>query len=197
MTVATAGHRKRKLEGRFFAERAQIKPWLLKRLAPLGIVPVIERSDDSKIVFKCKSRLDPPKHRRHCPLRIRSNYSIRLRLWTLVLVPDREVHHNSHHHSLPLVDTVAAALDDAQDASDAPDAQPTATPTPQATTPPPQATTPSTVTTAPILPTLPPARTLLPPLLPPLHPQPLQQLQPLQQPLHLAHPVVLPSLRFS
>lgn len=38
-----------------FDDRTQIKSWIQNRLIPLGILIVIERSDDSKIVFKCKS----------------------------------------------------------------------------------------------------------------------------------------------
>lgn len=38
-----------------FDDRKQIKSWIQNRLLPLGILIVIERSDDTKIVFKCKS----------------------------------------------------------------------------------------------------------------------------------------------
>lgn len=37
-----------------FNDRAQIKSWIQNRLIPLGILIVIERLDDTKIVFKCK-----------------------------------------------------------------------------------------------------------------------------------------------
>ncbi|ODV62755.1 uncharacterized protein ASCRUDRAFT_68587 [Ascoidea rubescens DSM 1968] len=114
-----------------FKEKSSIKPWLQDRLLPLGIFIVIERSDDTKIVFKCKShfkstfknkklslmddnapisnnsstndsnsiKISKPKFKRSkninsCPFRIRANYSIKAKRWSLVIVNE---HHN---HSL-------------------------------------------------------------------------------------------------
>lgn len=112
---------KLKLENQFFTEKADIKPWLQDRLDSLGINIVIERSDDTKIVFKCKyscsspasedennskitkpklkskSRKSKKKKKKFCPFRIRANYSIRLKHWSLVIVND------THNHPLPFV----------------------------------------------------------------------------------------------
>lgn len=108
--MSSCYNHRRKLEGPTFLQRTEIKPWLQKRLAPLGIAAVIERSDESKIVFKCKHR--HPTHGghllgqgklRHTRIRIRSNYSIRLRLWTLVLVSEKT--------DDTVVEIVAAALE--------------------------------------------------------------------------------------
>ncbi|KAF6006100.1 hypothetical protein HII13_005220 [Brettanomyces bruxellensis] len=89
-----------RLKKRLFKDKAEIKPWLQAQLAPKGITIVIARSDDSKIVFKCKSesrfhghthkglRLGTRKGKKHCsgpeyavhpecPFRIRANYSVR------------------------------------------------------------------------------------------------------------------------
>lgn len=49
----------------------------------------IERSDNIKIVFRCKS--GPIL----CPFRVRANYSIRSKLWTLLVVSDL------HNHKIP------------------------------------------------------------------------------------------------
>ncbi|CAL9732983.1 iron-regulated transcriptional activator Aft1p [Monosporozyma unispora] len=38
-----------------FKEKADIKPWLQKIFYPMGIEIVIERSDNTKVVFKCKA----------------------------------------------------------------------------------------------------------------------------------------------
>jgi hypothetical protein len=96
---------KLKLNDKTFNEKSQIKPWLQKRLAPLNIDIVIERSDDTKIVFKCKysnhtintTSKDNKKKKSVCPFRIRANYSIRLKLWSLVIVND------SHNHPIPQI----------------------------------------------------------------------------------------------
>ncbi len=104
-----------RLKKRLFKDKAEIKPWLQAQLAPKGISIVIARSDDSKIVFKCKSeprfhghthkglRLGTRKGKRHCsgseyavhpecPFRIRANYSVRAGTWSLVIVNDRHNH---------------------------------------------------------------------------------------------------------
>lgn len=97
--------KKIKLDNKYFDIKSDIKPWLHRKLAPFGIDIVIERSDDTKIVFKCKyidnkkpttksntsnTSTIPSKRKtaKLCPFRIRSNYSIRLKLWTLVIVND-------------------------------------------------------------------------------------------------------------
>lgn len=73
----------------------------------MGIHIVIERSDDSKIVFKCKAPSSPTqigsgsigkkpvRKAANCPFRIRANYSIRAKRWTLVVVNST---HNHNHH---------------------------------------------------------------------------------------------------
>ncbi len=104
-----------RLKKRLFKDKAEIKPWLQAQLAPKGITIVIARSDDSKIVFKCKSesrfhghthkglRLGTRKGKKHCsgpeyavhpecPFRIRANYSVRAGTWSLVIVNDRHNH---------------------------------------------------------------------------------------------------------
>lgn len=107
-----------KLNNKDFTEKSQIKPWLQEKLTTLGIDIVIERSDDTKIVFKCKysekskdkerksmdensNKISKPKATRRkkkiCPFRIRANYSIRSKVWTLVIVND------THNHPVPSV----------------------------------------------------------------------------------------------
>ena len=67
---------------------------------------VIERSDTSKIIFKCKTRKEKNKNcgvqenciqtmiRKHtsCPFKIRANYSVRNKVWTLLIVSDEHDH---------------------------------------------------------------------------------------------------------
>lgn len=96
------------LESKRFAEKEQIKPWLLEILLQnKNINIVIERSDKNKIIFKCKS---PNGNRREsedgrrvkmgsrrlntCPFKLRANYSIRNKEWTILVVNDQ------HDHSL-------------------------------------------------------------------------------------------------
>lgn len=89
-----------KLNDKTFTEKSEIKPWLQKELRPTGIDIVIERSDDTKIVFKCKYQSNPKsksKSKSVCPFRIRANYSIRLKLWTLVVVNKNHNHVYSHN----------------------------------------------------------------------------------------------------
>lgn len=69
-----------------FDRKESIKPWLVDQLAPWLIVVAIERSDNIKIVFRCKS--GPVL----CPFRVRANYSIRSKLWTLLVVSDLHNH---------------------------------------------------------------------------------------------------------
>lgn len=90
-----------KLHDKTFTQKAQIKPWLQTQLQPTGIDIVIERSDDTKIVFKCKYQPCPKsksKVKTVCPFRIRANYSIRLKLWSLVVVNKS---HNHAYNSVP------------------------------------------------------------------------------------------------
>lgn len=76
------------LEFKTFSERNDIKPWLFdKLLQTRGIRIGIERSDQKKIVFKCK-RKDKGKP---CTFRIRANYSIKSKSWSLVII-------NSNHN---------------------------------------------------------------------------------------------------
>lgn len=105
------------LPRRLFKDKSEIKPWLQAQLAPKGISIVIARSDDSKIVFKCKSgskfhghllnnkgpRSNTKNSKKHragrahalqpdCPFRIRANFSVRAGTWSLVIVDDRHNH---------------------------------------------------------------------------------------------------------
>lgn len=91
---------KLELEKRYFQDKCEIKPWLMDQLAPRGISVVIERSDDTKVVFKCKhvgasnvsKVMKPKKLKTSCPFRIRANYSLRAKKWSLVIVDDRHNH---------------------------------------------------------------------------------------------------------
>ncbi|CAI8500432.1 unnamed protein product [Pichia kudriavzevii] len=110
---------KLKLENRHFTNKADIKPWLQRNLASMGIHIVIERSDDTKIVFKCKysdkkpleknnckshERAARQRKKKVCPFRIRANYSIRSKHWTLVIVND------SHNHPISSLDVNIADI---------------------------------------------------------------------------------------
>lgn len=84
-----------------FKDRHEIKLWLQKIFFPQGINLVIERSDSSKIIFKCKASTS--KHRQNggtvknrvfCPFRIRATYSIKLQKWNILIV------NNVHSHDL-------------------------------------------------------------------------------------------------
>ncbi|KAF6063669.1 Transcription factor AFT family protein [Candida albicans] len=72
------------LEKQKFDSKDDIKPWLQDNLqSTKGINVVIERSDTSKIIFK--------KHT-SCPFKIRANYSVRNKVWTLSIVSDEHDH---------------------------------------------------------------------------------------------------------
>ncbi|SMN21518.1 similar to Saccharomyces cerevisiae YGL071W AFT1 Transcription factor involved in iron utilization and homeostasis [Maudiozyma saulgeensis] len=97
-----------------FNDKSEIKPWLQKIFFPQGIDLVIERSDKSKIIFKCKAVTRPTneldtnnienndttttENRRtpiittNCPFRIRASYSLKLKKWNIVIV------NNTHSH---------------------------------------------------------------------------------------------------
>lgn len=90
-----------------FTEKIDIKIWLQKMFFPMGIDIVIERSDKSKIIFKCKPsdyrshepkefRADEPEdtNRRVCPFRVRSTFSSQLKKWNIVII------NNGHSHDL-------------------------------------------------------------------------------------------------
>ncbi|CDK27899.1 unnamed protein product [Kuraishia capsulata CBS 1993] len=80
-------------EQKVFEEKKNIKPWLQAQLVPRGINIVIERSDDSKIVFKCRSNKSSDRSKvNQCPFRIRANYSLRSHSWALVVISDRHNH---------------------------------------------------------------------------------------------------------
>lgn len=85
----------KQIREKIFSDRSEIKPWLQAFLSPSGINIVIERSDDTKIVFKCK-RIKS--NCSVCPFRVRANYSSRAKKWTLVVV-------NSQHNH-PLIQSV-------------------------------------------------------------------------------------------
>lgn len=78
-----------------FSRKDSIKPWLVNQLKPWLICVAIERSDNIKIVFRCKSGS------LLCPFRVRANYSIRSKLWTLRVVSDL------HNHKIPNGEIVA------------------------------------------------------------------------------------------
>lgn len=90
------------LEHHRFTTKSEIKPWLKRfLLVKRGINIVIERSDSSKIIFKCKTnrnygrtfRLENGTVKRtNCPFKIRANYSVRNRVWTLVVINDQHNH---------------------------------------------------------------------------------------------------------
>ncbi|KAG7797410.1 hypothetical protein KL944_004895 [Ogataea haglerorum] len=104
------------LDKKYFDDKQSIKPWLHSQLVSKGINIVIERSDDTKIVFKCKnshsfaSNAHSPKTAKVskpatkdvgkrqksncCPFRIRANYSLRAKKWSIVVVNDQ------HNHAL-------------------------------------------------------------------------------------------------
>ncbi|ODV98109.1 hypothetical protein PACTADRAFT_185490 [Pachysolen tannophilus NRRL Y-2460] len=109
-----------------FEDRALVKPWLQSKLILKGINVAIERSDETKIVFKCKSPkrinmipldsaeeigngngndkgndkgkgkeglvLRKKKKRTHCPFRIRANFSVRTKRWSIVVVNENHNH---------------------------------------------------------------------------------------------------------
>ncbi|KAG7806342.1 hypothetical protein KL921_005070 [Ogataea angusta] len=100
---------------KYFDDKQSIKPWLHSQLVSKGINIVIERSDDTKIVFKCKNShsFAPSAHcakmtklsksltkdagkrqKGNCPFRIRANYSLRAKKWSIVVVNDQ------HNHAL-------------------------------------------------------------------------------------------------
>lgn len=90
-------------------ERFLIKPWLQSRLAPLGILLAIERSDAKKIVFRCRHReqseSDPSKETSTCMFKLRANYSKKAGKWNISIVNDK--------HSHPLVPNDAFLENDA------------------------------------------------------------------------------------
>ena len=87
-----------------FNDKSEIKPWLQKIFFPQGIDLVIERSDKSKIIFKCKAVTRPTTASEleaetnttiittNCPFRIRASYSLKLKKWNIVIV------NNTHSH---------------------------------------------------------------------------------------------------
>lgn len=106
-----------------FIDKADIKPWLQKIFYPQGIELVIERSDNTKVVFKCKASkrgknakepmitqtdtddssvavMQKKKKKRSvsrfnvCPFRIRATYSLKRKKWGIVVL------NNSHSHDL-------------------------------------------------------------------------------------------------
>ncbi|AOA61243.1 Transcription factor [Komagataella phaffii CBS 7435] len=130
-------------EKKLFDDKLLIKPWLQSQLIVKGINIVIERSDDSKIVFKCKNsgvcgtdedhvhfaikqrkranrvkglsvsekednerfissekkKLKDLRKKHNCPFRIRANFSLRSKKWSIVVVNDE------HNHPLyPIID---------------------------------------------------------------------------------------------
>lgn len=75
-----------------FANKEEIKPWLQQQYAPFQLAVAIERSDNVKIVFRCRAG------RSLCPFRVRANYSVRSARWTLLVMCDLHNHkvHRGH-----------------------------------------------------------------------------------------------------
>lgn len=71
---------------RTFKRRGDIKPWLCKQLARHNLSVVTERSDNVKIVFRCRDGSS------HCPFRIRGNHSLRNKTWSLLIINDLHNH---------------------------------------------------------------------------------------------------------
>lgn len=89
------------LDHQRFSHKKDIKPWLLKQLESKKNIGIsIERSDSIKVIFRCKPLLsreaetDPPRRHTTCPFKIRANYLIRNKTWSLVAIND------SHNHEL-------------------------------------------------------------------------------------------------
>ncbi|KAI5960897.1 AFT1 [Candida theae] len=94
------------LESKHFTSKDDIKPWLQESLQNKGIHVVIERSDATKIIFKCKNKEKKTKIiesknkntkipiRRHtsCPFKIRANLSSRQKIWSISVIDDRHDH---------------------------------------------------------------------------------------------------------
>lgn len=94
--------------------RYAIKPWLQSKLAPLGILVAIERSDNKKIVFRCRHRGVLKEHQKdaeldgldgkevgedksdkrynECCFKIRANYSKKVGKWNISIVNDQHNH---------------------------------------------------------------------------------------------------------
>lgn len=95
-----------------FTKREEIKPWLQSTLLnKKGIHLVIARSDANKIIFQCKSTrrdldvstYEKPRingRQRTCPFKIRANYSVRNKVWSLVIINDMHDHELDTFHSL-------------------------------------------------------------------------------------------------
>lgn len=90
------------LDNQRFTSRDEIKPWLQDFLLnKKGIHIVIARSDSNKIIFKCKSgknrddmnqKMIKSRRQTSCPFKVRANYSIRNKVWTLVVINDTHDH---------------------------------------------------------------------------------------------------------
>ncbi|RCK66877.1 Iron-regulated transcriptional activator AFT2 [Candida viswanathii] len=90
-----------------FNSKDDIKPWLQTALLQnKGIDIVIERSDTTKIIFRCKNNVKekrivrskrkdtkiPVRKHTTCPFKVRANYSVRNKVWTLLTVCDKHDH---------------------------------------------------------------------------------------------------------
>ncbi|ODV80168.1 uncharacterized protein CANTADRAFT_229186 [Suhomyces tanzawaensis NRRL Y-17324] len=101
------------LDRKRFYGKDEIKPWLQECLSKeRNIHIVIERLDTSKIIFKCKNNvkkeITKPSNtksqvRRHttCPFKIRANYSLKNKYWSLVVINDSHDHLIEDHRSKP------------------------------------------------------------------------------------------------
>lgn len=73
-----------------FEDKLEAKTWVLRHLKAKQIVAAIERSDNTKMVFRCRS--GPIS----CPFRIRANFSTKSRRWTMAVICDLHNHHVNH-----------------------------------------------------------------------------------------------------
>lgn len=69
-----------------FKKREDIKPWVTEKLSQQLINVCIERSDNLKVVFRCKDGSPV------CPFRMRANFSARTGLWTLKMINEYHNH---------------------------------------------------------------------------------------------------------
>lgn len=100
--MTNTSHRHRltdlQLETKTFVEKNEIKPWLYHRLLKQkGFKIAIERSDNNKIIFKCKHK----QTNLPCTFRIRANYSIKFNSWSLVVINENHNHDFTNLHVKP------------------------------------------------------------------------------------------------
>lgn len=112
MTNYTSSLKDLGLENKHFTKKGDIKPWLLKHLCETrGFDIVIERSDDGKIIFKCKNGKEKCKSQGNirrkiiCPFKIRANFSIKNQMWSLVILNQQHSHEIIDLSSVPITNS--------------------------------------------------------------------------------------------